>query len=86
MTDKEEKRVHQLVTARVKKHLKHYNRNTRDARNDEYYSWQKSFLWQDFIASILEGEWGSTYDAIRDTAYSVRLVELENEYDQNFNI
>ena len=89
MTDEEEKRVLRLDTARIKKHWKRYYRNRRAARDDEYYSWRKTFLYkrrQDFIASILEGEWGSTYDAIRDTAYSVRLVELENEYDQNFNI
>jgi len=59
-----------------------------DARDDEYYTWRKSFLYKrrwDFIASILEGEGGSTYDAIGDAAYSERLVELENEYDRNFN-
>jgi len=59
------------------------------AGDEEDYSWQKTFLYkrrQDFIASILEGEGGSTYDAIRDAAYSERLVELENEYDPNFNI
>ncbi len=89
MTDKEEKRVHQLDTARVKKHLKRYYRNMRDARDDEYYTWQKSFFYErrwEFIPSILEGEGGSTYDAIGDDAYSERLVELENEYDRNFNI
>jgi len=41
---------------------------------------------RDFIASILKGEGGSTYDAIGDAAYSERLVKLENEYDHNFNI
>jgi len=56
--------------------LKHYYRNMTDARDDEYYTWRKS---------ILEGEGGSTYDAIGDAAYSERLVELENEYDRNFN-
>ncbi len=58
------------------------------AEEDEYYSWQKLFLQKrrrDFIASIVKGEGGSTYDAIRDAAYSERLVELENEYDRNFN-
>ena len=66
-----------------------YNRNMRAAQDDEYYSWQKSFLYKrqrDFIASILKGEGGSTYDAIKDAAYSERFVELENEYDRNFNI
>jgi hypothetical protein len=61
----------------------------RAARDDNYYSWQKSFLYKrrrDFIASILKGEGGSTYDAIGDAVYSERLVELENEYDCNFNI
>ena len=51
-------------------------------------SWQKSFLykrWRDFIASILKGEEGSTYDAIGDAAYCEHLVELENEYDHNFS-
>ena len=77
VTDEEEKRVLRLDTARNKKHWKRYYRN------------QKIFLYkrrQDFIASILEGEGGSTYDAIGDAAYSERLVELENEYDRNFNI
>ena len=71
------------------KHWKCYYRNTRAAQDEEYYSWQYIFLYkrrQDFIASILEGEGGSTYDAIGDAAYSERLVELENEYDRNFNI
>ena len=61
----------------------------RAAGDEEYYSWRKTFSYkrqQDFIASILEGEGGSTYDAIGDAAYSERLVELENEYDRNFNI
>jgi len=64
-----------------------YHRNKRAARDVEYYIWQKSFLYKrrrDFIASILKGEGGSTYDAIGDAAYSERLVELENEYDRNF--
>ena len=59
------------------------------AEEDEYYSWQKLFLQKrrrDFIASILKGEGGSTYDAIRDAAYCQCLVELENEYDRNFSI
>jgi len=89
VTDEEEKRVLQLDSARNKKHWKCYYRNTRAARDEEYYSWRKIFLykrWQDFIASILEGEGGSTYDAIGDAAYSEHLVELENEYDRNFNI
>ena len=89
VTDEEEKRVLRLDTARNKKHWKRYYRNTRAARDDEYYSWRKTFLHkrrQDFVASILKGEGGSTYDAIGDAAYSERLVELENEYDRNFNI
>jgi hypothetical protein len=87
--DEEEKRVLQLVDAQSKKHLKRYYRNMRAAQDDEYYSWQKLFLYkrrQDFIASILKGEGGSTHDAIGDAAYSVRFVELKNEYDRNFNI
>ena len=89
VTDEEEKRVLRLDTARNKKHWKRYYRNTRAARDEEYYSWRKIFLYKrrhDFIASILEGEGGSTNDAIGDAAYSERLVELENEYDRNFNI
>jgi hypothetical protein len=31
---------------------------------------------RDFIASILKGEGGSTYDAIGDAAYCERLVEI----------
>ncbi len=46
LTDKEEKRVLRLVDAKSKKHLKRYYRNMRDAWNDEYYSWQKSFLYK----------------------------------------
>ena len=64
------------------------NRNTRAAEEDEYYSWQKTFLHkrrQDFIASILEGEGGSTNDAVGDAAYCEHLLELENEYDHNFS-
>jgi hypothetical protein len=34
----------------------------------------------------LEGEGGSTYDAVRDAAYCERLLELENEYDRNFSL
>jgi hypothetical protein len=89
VTDEEEKRVLRLVDAQAIKHLKRYYRNRRAARDDEYYSWQKSFLYKrrrDFILSILKGEGGSTYDAIGDAAYSERLVELEKEYDRNFNI
>ena len=44
LTDEEEKRVLQLDTARIKKHWKRYYRNTRAARDDEYYSWRKTFL------------------------------------------
>jgi hypothetical protein len=87
--EEEEKRVRQLDTARNKKHWKRYYRNTRAARDDEYYSWRKMFLHkrrQDFIASILKGEGGSTYDAVGDAAYCERLVELENEYDRNFSL
>ena len=65
------------------------NHNTRAAEEDEYYSWRKTFLHkrrQDFIASILEGEGGSTYDAVGDAAYCERLLELENEYDRNFSL
>ncbi len=54
--DKEEKRVLRLVDAQSKKHLKRYYRNMRAARDDEYYSWRKSFLYKrrrDFIASTL---------------------------------
>jgi hypothetical protein len=89
VTDEEEKRVLRLVDAQTKKHWKRYYRNRRAARDDEYYSWRKLFLYKrqwDFIASILKGEGGSTYDAIGDAAYSERLVELENKYDRNFNI
>jgi len=77
VTDEEEKRVLRLDTARNKKHWKRYYRN------------QKIFLYkrrQDFISSILEGEGGSTYDAIGNAAYSEHLIELENEHDCNFNI
>jgi len=89
LTDEEEKRVLRLNTARLKKHWKRYYHNMRAAGDEEYYRWQKTFLYkrrQDFIASILEGEGGSTYDALGDAAYSERLVELENEYDRNFNM
>ena len=61
VTDEEEKRVLRLDTARNKKHWARYYRNTRAARDEEYYSWRKIFLYkrrQDFIASILEGEGG----------------------------
>ncbi len=81
--------VRRLDTARIKKHWMRQHHNTRAARDVEYYVWRKSFLYKrrrDFIASILEGERGSTYDAIGDAAYSERLVELENDYDRNFNI
>jgi len=63
VTDEEEKRVLRLVDAQAIKHLKRYYRNRRAARDDEYYSWQKSFLYKrrrDFILSILKGEGGST--------------------------
>jgi hypothetical protein len=89
VTEEEEKRVQQLDTARNTKHWKRYYRNTRAARDDEYYSWRKTFLHkrrQDFVASILKGEGGSTYDAVGDAAYCERLVELENEYDRNFSL
>jgi len=89
LTDKEEKRVLRLVDAQIKKHWKHYYRNRRAAQDVEYYIWRKSFSYKrrrDFIASILEEEGGSTYDAIRDAAYSEHLVELEHDYDHNFNI
>ena len=55
VTEEEEKRVQQLDTARNTKHWKCYYRNTRAARDDEYYSWRKTFLHkrrQDFVASI----------------------------------
>ena len=61
VTEEEEKRVQQLDTARNTKHWKRYYRNTRAARDDEYYSWRKTFLHkrrQDFVASILKGEGG----------------------------
>jgi hypothetical protein len=51
----------------------------RAAQDDEYYSWRKSFLYKrqrDFFASILKGEGGSTFDAIRDAAYSERLATI----------
>jgi hypothetical protein len=89
VTGEEEKRVLRLVDAKSIKYLKRYYRNMRAARDDEYYSWQKSFLYKrrrDSIASILKGERSSTYDAIGDAAYSEHLDELENEYDRNFNI
>ena len=89
VTEEEEKRVRQLDTAQNTKHWKRYYHNTRAARDDEYYSWQKTFLHkrrQDFVASILKGEGGSTYDAVRDAAYREHLVELEHDYDHNFNI
>jgi hypothetical protein len=89
VTEEEEKRVRQLDTAQNTKHWKRYYRNTRAARDDEYYSWRKTFLQkrrQDFVASILKGEGGSTYDALGDAAYCERLVELENEYDCNFSL
>ena len=78
--------MRRLDTARNKKQWKRYYSNTRAARDDEYYSWRKLFLYkrrQDFIASILKGEGGSTYAAIGDAAYSERLFELGNEYDHN---
>ena len=89
MTDKEEKRVCQLDNAQIKKHWMRQNRNTRAAEEHKYYSWRKTFLHkrrQDFIASILQGEGGSTYAAIGDAAYSELLVELDNEYDCNFSL
>jgi hypothetical protein len=89
VTEEEEKRVRRLDTAQNKKHWKRYYCNTRAARDDEYYSWRKLFLYkrrQDFIASILKGEGGSTYAAIGDAAYSELLVELDNEYDCNFSL
>ena len=55
VTDEEEKRVLRLVDAQAIKHLKRHYRNRRAARDDEYYSWQKSCLYKrrrDFIASI----------------------------------
>jgi len=88
-TDEEEKSVRRLDTARNKKHWKRYYHSTRVARDEEYYSWRKIFLYkrrQDSIESILEGEGGSTNDTIGDAAYSEHLVELENVYDHNFNI
>ena len=88
VTDEEEKRVRQLDTVQIKKHWMRQNRNTRAAEEDEYYSWRKMFLhkrWQDFIASIVEGE-GGTYDAVGDGAYCERLLELENEYDSNLSL
>ncbi len=81
--------MRRLDTARNKKQWKRYYRNTRAARDDEYYSWRKLFLYkrrQDFIAFILKGEGGSTYAAIGDAAYSELLVELDNEYDCNFSL
>ena len=78
VTDEEKKRVRQLDTVQIKKHWMRQNRNTRAAEEDEYYSWRKTFLHkrrQDFIASILKGEGGSTYAAIGDAAYCERLVE-----------
>jgi hypothetical protein len=64
---------------------------TRELQRRINNSWQKTFLHkrrQDFIASILEGEGGSTYayDAVRDAAYFEHLLELENEYDCNFSL
>jgi hypothetical protein len=47
VTEEEEKRVRQLDTARNTKHWKRYYRNTRAARDDEYYSWRKTFLHRD---------------------------------------
>ncbi len=47
VTDEEEKRVLWLDTAQIKKHLKRQNRNTRAARDDEYYSWQRRFYTRD---------------------------------------
>jgi hypothetical protein len=72
VTDEEEKRVHRLDTVQIKKHWMRQNCNTRAAEEDDYYSWRKTFLHkrrQDFIASILEGEGGSTYDAVGDAAF-----------------
>ena len=89
VTEEEEKRVQQPDTVRHKKNWKRVYRNTRAAWDDEYYSWRKTFLHkrrQDFVASILKGEGGSTYDAVGDAAYCERLVELENEYDRNFSL
>jgi hypothetical protein len=43
VTDDEEKRVHRLDAARNKKYWMRYHRNMRDARDVEYYIWQKSF-------------------------------------------
>ena len=46
VTDEEEKRVLRLDTAQNKKHWKRYYRNTRAARDEEYYSWRKIFLYK----------------------------------------